>query len=200
RPHGGQLRAGLASAPPSGSRPCWRSCRRVSVVVGAAPAVDELRGIQPDQIGAQGAEDAYRVLGGKVPEQDHLAVVDRDDLDPVLTAAVGQKRGLDPPPRHGQLIRPVRFQRAVPRASAASSIPASPSYTSLPICTAGSILIPASRPRAHARSSAAATDPMSSARSTAVGCISQAAAAISTVSRSPRSRPPANAWRKAASE
>ena len=36
--------------------------------------------------------------------------------------------------------------------------------------------------------------------STATGCISQAAAASITVSGSPRSRPPANAWRNAASE
>ena len=38
------------------------------------------------------------------------------------------------------------------------------------------------------------------ALSTAAGCISQAAAAIRTLSGSARSRPPAKAWRNAASE
>ena len=49
--------------------------------------------------------------------------------------------------------------------------------------------------RARARPSAAPA-PLS----TALGCISHAAAAISTLSGTPRSRPPANAWRNAASE
>ena len=91
--------------------------------------------------------------------------------------------------------RPVRALRRPARGRA------SPSNTRAPIWIAGSERTPAAaRAGSTPRSSASATERSSIPLSTAVGCISHAAAAISTVSRSPRSRPPANAWRNAASE
>ncbi len=65
---------------------------------------------------------------------------------------------------------------------------------------AGTSSTPAATAPAVASSSRRFVEPSSAPLISATGCISHAAAAISTLSRTPRSRPAANAWRNAASE
>ena len=68
----------------------------------------------------------------------------------------------------------------------------------LPTRTAGTSLTPSAAAAAVAASSCSPTERSAAPFRTAEGCISQAAAAISTLSVSSSGRPPANAWRNAA--
>ena len=142
------------------------------------------------------------LLGVHVPVQHDLAVVDRDDLDPIGALGVGQERRLAPLARDDQLVGAVGLHwSACSSAAVASGTAFGPDEDAIPDLDR--------RQRRHAGLSRApgrvapgrlvclsGSIPLRSA----VGCISQAAPAIRIVSSSPRSRPPANAWRKAASE
>src|SRR5262249_34087361 len=89
--------------------------------VEAAPRGDELVGVEVDEVVAQQLEQLGGLLGGEVPVQDHLAVVDRDDLDPVQAPAVGHERRLQSAARPEQLKPPVCLHRRAPVASSAAT-------------------------------------------------------------------------------
>jgi hypothetical protein len=57
--------------------------------VGVEPFVEELLGLEVDQIGPQQPKKLGGVLGSEVPVQDHFPVVDRNNLHPVLPLGVG---------------------------------------------------------------------------------------------------------------
>src|SRR5947209_18944002 len=59
--------------------------------VGVEPLVEELVGVEADQIGPQQLEQLCRFLGGQVPVQDDLTVVHRHHLDPVGPLGIGQE-------------------------------------------------------------------------------------------------------------
>src|SRR6185312_7364858 len=164
------------------------------------PGGDELVGIEVDDVLAQQLEQLRRVLGRQVPIENHLAVVDRHDLDPVEPAPVGHERGLEPAARDDQLVGAVGPHCSASCSASAAAASSIECRTSSPTAIAGSARTPAAAARARARSSPSVTERRPMPLSTAVGCISQAAAAISTVLSSPSSRPPANSWRKQASE
>src|SRR5579884_1297564 len=191
--------ARVASGPVPPCPPLHRA-RAPSCLLVLHPLLDESVGVEPGEVAPQLAHELRRLLGRKVPEQDHLAVVDRHDLDPIEPARIGQKRWFEPLARDDQLKRAVG-PHAAPRIDrAASSGLRSLSNTRPPNSIAGNERTPASTARWVACVNASAVDRSASPFSSAAGCISQAAPAIRRVSCAPRSRPAANAWRNAASE
>src|SRR4051812_18046707 len=143
-----------------------------------APLTQEVAGLQLREVGAQRAGQLAGVARDRVPEQHDLAAADLDDLD-MLAAA------------HEQLVGAVGLHAGIAR---------SPSSRRPPVQIAGTDVTPSSLARSALASSASRVPRSSAPLSSAAGCISHAAAAISTLSRADRSRPAANAWRNAASE
>src|SRR3954468_11128594 len=124
------LQTTAVRAAPSCSRPrsaCLESGGRIP----AAPALEELLGVELGQVGAQRARQAAGLARLRVPEQHDLAGGDLDDLDVVAPLAVGQQRGPGAALGDDQLVGAVR-----PHAAAASS-PRSPWKTRSPTCRAG---------------------------------------------------------------
>ena len=145
--------------------------------------------------------------GGRSQSTIDFAAVDLDDLDVVDALGVGEQRrararrasrsgGRRGGP-HARLVAARSPQRRVRRAPLERALAvehpladdARPGRRARPRRAACAVRrVELLGDRAHARRPC----------STAAGCISQAAAAISTLSSSSSARPPANAWRKAA--
>src|ERR687886_343312 len=126
----------------------------------APPLNQELVSLQARQIGAQRAGELAGVARQRVPEQDDLAAGDLHDLD-VLAAA------------YEQLVGAVGLHAGIAR---------SPSSTRPSTQTAGNVRTPSARARSVLACSASRVPRSSAPLTTAAGCISQAAAAISTLS------------------
>ena len=142
-----------------------------------------------------------RGLGRQVPEQHHLAGVDLHHLQVVHPRRAGQQ-GLHAAARAvDQLVGAVGPHPAAPQRRRLLGGLRALEHLPSPTSTAGSSVTPARWALAVARGQRVrAPSAARRARSTAAGCISHAAAAITTLSGSDRSRPAANAWRNAASE
>src|SRR5215207_5348186 len=161
----------------------------------APPLDEELVGLELGEVGAQRAGQAAGLCRLRVPEQGDLPRGDLDHLDEVGLPGPAQERGPAPGPAHEQLVLPVRLHAVAPAAFSSARSPWKTSPRGVTI--AGTSSTPAA---AVASSRRRFVEPSSAPLISATGCISQAAAAISTLSRTPRSRPAANAWRNAASE
>src|SRR5918995_994285 len=161
------------------------------------PLGEELRGLQRRQIRPQGARQPAGRQGLGVPEERDLSRGDLDHLDVVGLPGAAQQRRAAAGLVDAELVLAVGLHARTAAAFSSSRSPwnARPSMT-----TAGTSSTPAAAASAVASERRLAIEPSPAPLISAAGCISQAAAAISTVSRSPRSRPPANACRKAACE
>src|SRR3954452_20454940 len=177
-------RAGLGGLYPLASRAIHESTiRRLP----GPPLGEERAGLHLREIRAQGAGQAAGLRRPGVPEERDLARGDLDHLDLVEPLAPRQQRGPASALADVELVLAVGLHRSCTTRPSANT-------------TAGTSSTPASAASAVARSSRSPIEPSAALLATATGCISQAAAAIRTLSGSDRSRPPANAWRKAASE
>src|SRR5215210_1313868 len=158
---------------------------RRSAAVPAPPLGEELLGLELRQVGAQRAREAARLRGQRVPEERDLAGGDLDDLDVVDAPGAGEQRGGAALAAHDQLVLAVGLHRD--RSPAAASSSRSPWNTRPPATTAGTSHTPAAAACAVASSTRSAIDRSAAPFVTAAGCISHAAAAISTISSSQRS-------------
>src|SRR5204862_4202070 len=101
-------------------------------VVGAAgglaarrsPGGDELVGLEVGEVLADAPHDPLGLGRRQVPEQDHLAGLDLEDLDVVDAARVGERDGGDAAADVLDLVGGVRPHE--PTTAAASSSPSSP--------------------------------------------------------------------------
>src|SRR5262245_1466531 len=166
-----------------------RGCAELVVQVGVAlerrPPLEELPRLHRLELAEQHLDDAAGVAGEQVPVEDRLALVDVDDLDVVDPVARCEPRGRVALATDDEPVARLCEHQAATRCA--------PSHT------AGTSRTPSAIARAVALCRAPLTPRRSAAFITAVGCISHAAAAITTLSGSASERPPANAWRYAAS-
>src|ERR1700722_6154143 len=168
------------------------------------PARKELLGLQPVQIGAHSTGQLGGGMRSAIPQQDDFARVDLDHLDVVDALVVGQQGGSAPAARDDQAVSVLGPHGAADSTgrqsmcAAASRSARSPWKTRSPTRTAGTSAMPSAMAAAVASPSCSAMDRIAAPLITALGGISQAAAAIRTESSSASERPPAKAWRKAA--
>src|SRR4051794_5422973 len=154
----------------------WQSAR-----LPAPPLREELRGLELGQVAAQCPRQAAGLRGLGVPEQRDLAGRDLEHLDVVARRPPAEERRAAARPAHAELELAVGLHAA--RTAAARSSSRSPWKTRPSIATAGTSSTPAVAASSVASSRRVAIEPSSAPLSSAVGCISHAAAAISTLSR-----------------
>src|SRR4051812_24087317 len=154
---------------------------QVGVALERGPALEELARVHGVEVGADHRHDALGVAGEQVPVEDRLALVDVDDLD--VVNALGRRE-------HGRGETLATHDEPVARLGAHHA-----STTFSPSHTAGTSRTPRATARAVACSRRSPTPRSCAAFITAAGCISQAAAAMTTLSGSASERPPAKAWR-----
>src|SRR6478736_5879635 len=142
------------------------SMTQIGVALERGPALEELARVHRLEVGADHRDHALGVAGEQVPVEDRLALVDVDDLD--VIDALGRRE-------HGRRAALAPHDEPVARLGAhQAGVTRSPSHT------AGTSRTPRAMARAVAASSLSPTPRSCAALTTAAGCISHAAAAMTT--------------------